>query len=179
MIFKKKSQVWIETVIYTLITITIIGVVLGIVKPAIDQGKDKTAITQSIDTLNGIDAKINEVKYAPGNSRNLGLKITRGKLIIDGIDDRIMIIIDDSTYQYAEINKKINEGNIVIETGKKNNKYNITLSLDYGDKFNITYMGKSNIQTIQPSPSVYNLLVINRGKVYYPTDNSTYIDFFS
>jgi len=41
---KKKGQVWIETVTYTLIAFVLIGLILAFVKPKIDELQDKALI---------------------------------------------------------------------------------------------------------------------------------------
>ena len=43
-----KGQVWIETVVYTLIAFAILGAILGFAKPKIEQLQDKSIIEQSI-----------------------------------------------------------------------------------------------------------------------------------
>ena len=43
----KKAQVWIETVIYTLIALALIGTVLAFVKPKIQEIQDKIVKIQS------------------------------------------------------------------------------------------------------------------------------------
>ena len=45
---KKRGQIWVETVIYTLIGLTIIGLLLAVSKPQIDKQKDKALIEQKI-----------------------------------------------------------------------------------------------------------------------------------
>lgn len=166
----KKSQVWIETVIYTLIALTIIGIVLGIIKPALEEQKDKAAIRQSIDSLNEIDSKINNIKYIPGNSRSLELKITRGNLIIDGEEDKIKIIIEDSNYAPSEPGLVVNEGNVAENTTEKGKKYQVTMTLDYSNKMNITYRGKDEQKTFQYAPVAYKLSVINNGGSIFNID---------
>lgn len=160
----RKSQVWIETVIYTLIIMTIIGVVLGIVKPSIDEKKDQAIITQSIDVLNSIDEKVNEVKYAPGNSREVEVKLTKGKLAINGAKDKIMILVDDSRYQYGELGQEIKEGNIIIENNQDGKLYMINLTLSYADKFDITWNKEDTTHYIQPGPALTKILITNLGK---------------
>ena len=166
----RKSQVWIETVIYTLIALTIIGIVLGIIKPVLEEQKDKVAIRQSIDALNEIDSKISNIKYVPGNSRSLELKITRGNLIIDGEEDKIKIIIDDSNYAPSQPGLIVNEGNIEENTTSKGKKYRVTMTLDYSDKLNITYKGKDEQKTFQYAPVSYKLSVINNGGQVFNID---------
>src|SRR3989344_7560325 len=96
---KKRAQVWIETVIYTLIGLAIIGILLGASKPKIDEMKDKILIEQTISSLNEVSAMFSEVQVAPGNRRNVDLKISRGKLFINGDLNQIGWILE-SNYKY-------------------------------------------------------------------------------
>jgi len=49
-----KGQVWIETVVYTLIAFAILSAILGVAKPKIEQLQDKSIIEQSIGILENI-----------------------------------------------------------------------------------------------------------------------------
>lgn len=161
----RRSQVWIETVIYTLMALTIIGIVLGIVKPAIDEYRDAVSISQSKNVLNGVDGIINEIKYTPGNSRNLELKITRGKMIVDGEEDKIRIIIDNSKYAPSGPGLNVTEANVIILTNSTKNKkiYLVTLTLDYKNKFDISYQGANKTRVFQYAPTPYKVSVKNNG----------------
>ena len=48
---RKKGQIWVETVIYTLIAFAMIGLALSFVKPKIDEIQDRGIIEQSITLL--------------------------------------------------------------------------------------------------------------------------------
>ena len=172
----KNAQVWIETVIYTLIGLSIIGVVLGIVKPAIDERRDSMSIKQSIDLLNYIDQQIDEVKYSgAGTSIPLDIKIGRGKLYLDGEKDTISVIIEESRSKYSEPGEVVSiGGNIQALTIKKTSKYNVNLSIDYSNRANITYKGKDILQTLQSAPVAYGFFLKNNGL----TGNYQNIDFY-
>jgi len=169
---KKRGQVWIETVIYTLIALTIMGIVLGIVSPELNKIKDRASIRQSADVLNEIDGRINDIKFISGNSRNMKIKITRGKLIIDGEKDMVQIVIDDSSYAVSELGLKVYEGNIIENTTAKGKKYMVTMTLDYENKLNITNKGMDGLKTFQYANVPYKISIINNG------GNVTDIDFF-
>jgi archaellum component FlaG (FlaF/FlaG flagellin family) len=159
----KKSQVWVETVVYTLIGLSIIGVVLGIVKPAIEEKRDSISIKQSVELLNHIDEKINEVKYTgTGNSRQIILKIGKGKLSIDSENDSITMLIDNSRSKFSEIGVITNlGGNLKALTLQKGKLYSVNLMMNYSQKMNITYNGKENAQIFQPAPVQYDVYVSN------------------
>ena len=56
--FLKKGQVWIETVVYTLIGLSIIAIILTMAMPQIDKMKDKSVVEQTATALNELDKKI-------------------------------------------------------------------------------------------------------------------------
>ena len=77
---KKRGQVWVETVIYTLIGLALIGLVLGFVSPRLDRARDDAVVEQSIGSLGDLDGKINEVLQAPGNVRQIDFTMKKGEL---------------------------------------------------------------------------------------------------
>ena len=58
---KSKGQIWLETVIYILIGLAIIGLVLEFVTPKINEKRDRIVVEQSVAALNIFDSKIKEV----------------------------------------------------------------------------------------------------------------------
>jgi len=149
----KKAQVWIETVVYTLIMLSIIGIVIGVAKPAIQEKQDRLLIEQSIDSLNIIDSKIEEILiYGVGNTREISeLGIKKGKLTINSPEDKIEFEID-SKYAYSQPNTLVKRGKIDILTEKKANSYNVKLSISYKEEnINITVNNKDELKTLSQS----------------------------
>lgn len=158
----KKSQVWIETVVYTLIGLAIITLVLAVVKPKIDEAKDKAVIGQTIDVLNAIDMQIKDIRYL-GEVRLLpDITIKRGVMNILPDKSLINFVIDDSSYQYSQLNKTINVGVISVLTEKLPKANKVTLTLNYS-QYNITYNGLKQDHTLQKASQVYRLAVNNKG----------------
>ena len=171
---KKKSQIWVETVIYTLIGLSIIGILLVIIKPEIERQKDKLVIEQSIDLLKNIEETINEVNfYGPGNVMPVEVKITKGNLAIIPQDDIISFAIE-SSYKYSEPKERIEIGEIFVTTEEKAKGYNVSLELDYSGKLNLTFNGKEEEKKFTKAPSPYKIFIKNNGKL--PGTNLTNID---
>ena len=117
----KKAQIWVETVIYTLIALSLIGATLAFVKPKIQEMQDKAIIEQSIEIMDYIDSTVFQiVRGGAGNTRTMDISLKKGELQIDSINDQILFIIDNSRYEYSQEGKKTNIGNVDILTESKN-----------------------------------------------------------
>ncbi|MEM4230513.1 MAG: hypothetical protein QXF25_01420 [Candidatus Pacearchaeota archaeon] len=162
---KKKGQVWIETVLYTLIGLAIIGVLLALIKPSIDQKKDELVLTQAMEILNGIDYNIAEVEYrGVGNSRIVQFSLKKGQLFINGKEDEIRFFMD-SKHMFSEPGTEITIGKIKALTEEKAKKrYNVTLAIAYKPVVNITINDKDEGKVLQASSTPYNIIVINKGR---------------
>jgi len=75
---KKRGQVWIETVTYTLVAFILIGLILSFVKPKIEELQDQAIIEQSTLILKEIDSIISEVKEEGiGNKRKIEISLKK------------------------------------------------------------------------------------------------------
>src|SRR3989338_9978967 len=88
-LIKKRGQVWVETVIYTLIGIALIGLVLAILTPKIKEFRDRSVIEQTVESLNLLDSKIADVLDAPGNKRKVSMGLQRGMIVIEPLNNTI------------------------------------------------------------------------------------------
>jgi len=176
MIKYKFGQAWIETVVYTLIMLSIIGIVLAVARPALQQKQDKLFIEQSIAALNIVDSNVEElIVYGVGNTREVPeLGIKKGKFTINSPADKIEFEID-SKYAYSQPGKPVKMGKIDVLTEKKSNYYLVKLSIPYkGESIDITYNGKNNDnKTLTSSPTPYTLFIRNANY----TNNLYQIDF--
>ncbi len=157
-----KSQIWIETVIYTLIGLAIIGILLAFAVPEIQEKKDQMLVKQSIDMLRQIENKIEEVRYyGPGNRRVIETKIEKGNLIINPKQNAIEYNTK-SKYMYSQPGEEVEIGNINSTTKEVGEEYEIMLELKY-ENINITFLRKEKNKTLNPSPTPYKLTVENLG----------------
>lgn len=168
----RRGQVWVETVIYTLIGIALIGLVLAILTPKIKEFKDRSVIEQTIDSLNIFDSKVIEILDAPGNKRKITFGLQRGTIFVDTMNDTIFYELDGANTRYSEPGVYINIGRIKVLTTQKTESYKITLSLEY--PHNITFNGKDSLEPQQFTPvSIpYDFFVENKGLI----NNKTWID---
>lgn len=158
---RKKAQIWVETVVYTLIGISIIGILLAIAKPKIDEIRDRLIIEQTIESFNQIHRMIILIQDSPGNQRTPGLKLSKGKVFIDGESNKIYWIMD-SKYKYSQPGSVVNLGNLEILT-EVANPYKVTLTLDYAEKLDLLVSNENKVLEIEESPTPYKLVILNKG----------------
>jgi hypothetical protein len=176
MVNKKKSQVWVETVIYTLIGLTIMGTLLFAANPQIEKIKDKGTIQQTIAALDEIDNKISETEQmGPGNIRIVDLKINKGRLEINSENNSIEYILENTRLKLSEPGMDINDSNLVIRTDNYGARFRITLKMDYNNSLNITYQGKEEKKILTPGANSYKIQMDNAE--LDATNPKTNIDF--
>lgn len=159
---QKRGQIWVETIIYTLIAFALIGLVLAFVKPKIEEIQDKGVIEQSISILEDIDLIIKTLGD-PGNQRIIDLGISKGVLNIDGENDKIFFEIE-SRHIYSEPGKNVTIGNIIVFTEKKGKINDVTLTRDYQGEYDITYENRDELKKISKTSTSYTLLIANKGE---------------
>lgn len=163
MVIKKRGQVWIETVTYTLIAFVMIGLVLSFAKPKIDEYQHKSILEQSSQMLKEIDSIIYEVgEGEQGNKREIELKIKEGQIQISPATDQITFSMD-SRYLYSEPGEVIQEGSLVIESREKGKFNEVNMTLNYGGEFDITQKGLEEKKILSKSSVPYNIFITNKG----------------
>lgn len=176
---EKKAQIWIETVIYTLIGLILIGMVLAVAKPAINKMKDQNVVKDTITSMNEIDNQIDEVKNGGTSSaKKTFFLITKGELIIDGKSDKIRFVIDDISYAASEAetvsrNVSIPTSNLKIQTQKLGKGYRVEIWRDFSsDNIDIQFDGDIDKQkTFNLAPTPYVLMVENLGREAVTLEN--------
>lgn len=160
----RRGQIWVETVIYTLIGLALIGLVLAILTPKIKEFGDRRVIEQTIESLNLIDSKITETLDAPGNKRKVNLKLDKGSIIVDSSRDTIKYVLPESNVRYSEPGVLIGLGRIDVLTEEIGGGYNITLSIRYN--YNLTYNGVDDaVGEFSPASIPYQFFMENRGNM--------------
>lgn len=164
---KRKSkigQIWIETVIYTLIALIMIGAVLAFVRPKIQEIQDKLVIDQTFDTLEEIDSQITSViNGGVGNKRIINVEIKKGEIKIDPANENITFTLRESNSLYSEPGETIKIGKIettTIETGKTSTVF---LTLNYKAQYDIDYDTTTSPEILGKSPSPYKITITNQG----------------
>lgn len=128
----QRGQVWVETVVYTLIGLSLIGLVLALVTPKINEYRDRAVIEQTISSLNVIDEQINNVLQAPGNTRVVDFRLKRGDLYFNATSEQIVYVLEDAHGAYSEPNTEVDIGRIRVLTTKNPKTYRTSLTVSYG-----------------------------------------------
>lgn len=159
---KKRGQIWIETVIYTLIGLTIIAILLSMVVPKIDQMRDKSLMVQAITNLNHVDGLISEIMVTPGNSRQIDLSFNKGTYVFDALNGGIYYNLSDTKLFYSQLNQVVHQGEVDILTTSVGDKYFISAYLNYSS-LNLTYNSQNIPKTLSANPTGYKLVIENKG----------------
>ncbi|MEK6914769.1 MAG: hypothetical protein AABW83_03915 [Nanoarchaeota archaeon] len=156
------GQIWVETAIYTLIGLTIIGIILSIATPEIEKIKERSIISQTIEALNNLDGEIQKVSQSEGNVKIIDFKITKGKLDINSKDKKIIYTLENSKLEFSEEGQEIKQGDITLKTEKVGKRFNIILELNYNN-LDITFDKDNKLKTLHGAPSPYKLKIVNVG----------------
>jgi type II secretory pathway pseudopilin PulG len=170
----KLAQVWVETAVYTLIGLTVIAIILATALPQIEKIKDRALVEQTITALDSLDKKISEAEQSSGNVRSIDFKVSKGKLEVDGENDEIRYVLEDTGLKLSEEDTEVKQGNLLIVTQKTGSKYMISLKMKY-EKINITYQDGDNMKTFNAGPSPYKIIIENKDSV--AVDEKIRIDF--
>jgi type II secretory pathway pseudopilin PulG len=171
----KNAQVWIENVIYILIGLTTISILLSMILPQIEKMKDKSAVEQTMTALNIINNKILEASDSSGSIRIIEFKMTKGKLTIDSENNKINYVLENTRLESSEVGQKIKQGDLTLETEANGKRFNVILTLDYNNKFIMTYNKEKINKIIQGSSGIYKIQIENLG--YNEPEQKTKIDF--
>jgi hypothetical protein len=158
---KKRGQVWIETVIYTLIGLAIMGMVLAVAKPKIDEFATMKNVDQTLEAMQNIDAKIIESLAAQANQRTADVKVSKGTLFFNLTESRIYWIVEAS-YKYSEENMPITKGAFTVTTYRDDGwkvrieKSYPNLDFEFDDR-------TDGIRELQPAPTPHKLIMLNNG----------------
>jgi hypothetical protein len=156
---KKSGQVWVETVIYTLIALLMITAVLAYAKPKLESMQDEAVIKQSIEILKEIDLLVlSAIQGGVGNKRTIDIGIKKGVLKIQGDEDIIMFVIE-SRNQYSQPNEIIEDGNLFIKTVEKGKGNEVSIWRDYSGKYDITYSGEDVSKQLSKSSQPYHAII--------------------
>jgi len=167
-----KGQVWVETVIYTLIAFALIGAVLSFVRPKIGELQDNLVLEQSVNLMKGIDKIIFEVvQEGSGNKRKVDVGLKKGLLTIDGENDLLMFDMD-SGMAFSEPGIDVNEGNLIIRTESMGDYNHVNFLINYSGIYNLSFGGEEISKQVTSAQTSYTMFISNKGEY----DGKTLVD---
>jgi len=162
---KKRGQIWIETVVYTLIALIMIGAVLAFARPKIQEMQDKIIIDQTIEALEEIDSTLTSITNgAAGTQEIINIEIKKGELKIIPSTEEIIFTLKESKSTYSEPGKEVSIGKILIKTEQTGKTNTIILKLQYASVYDLIYDTTANQGIFGKSPSPYKLILKNSGR---------------
>ena len=161
MFCENKGQVWVETVIYTLIGLSVIAILLSMALPQIRKAQDRAVVEQTIEALEVIDEKIFQVEQSVGNVRVVDLSVSKGTFFIDSEDDSLRYVLDDTNLLLTELNQEIKRGDVLIKTFESGSKYRVVLTRPYPN-LNLTFSNLEKTHVLNPGTNPYKLVIENK-----------------
>jgi len=160
-LIEKKGQVWIETVIYTLIGLAVIGLVLAAALPKINAKKDEVSINQAIESLGNINSEIYSVQQAVGNRRVVDLKIGKGTVIIN-LDNNSISWVIGSSFEYSQKGITVPLGGGLTVLTEEANPWKVTLKENYN--IDLQYNKQTTgTKELSPASTPYKIFIENEG----------------
>lgn len=160
----QKAQVWVETVIYTLIAFVLIAAVLAFARPKIQEFQDKAIIEQTIQVMNDMDTVIRSIiQGGVGNKRLIEFGMKKGTLTIDIKNDKLIYEIE-SRYALGDYGRQIPIGEITTLTQRKGRANLVTLTLDYSNNYDLSYGDEDLNKIINQAANPYNLAISYNGE---------------
>ena len=142
-------MIWVSTIIFIAIGITIITLILSSANPMISRMSDKNTIFRTKDLLSQLDGAVKEVvEEGPGSQRRIDLvSIEKGELYIEKMPLNYSIRWEmETNTELMELGQEITEGNIhmllnstkIVGTNKiilwvESNKVTTNLTTDFTD----------------------------------------------
>jgi len=161
---KRRGQIWIETVIYTLIGLALIALVLSYVMPKINEMKDNALVEQSVSAMESLHDKIGTIRNKPGSTKVVEFTLKKGELLIDSTNNSISLFISDLSAPYSEPGVEVEIGSTKIVTIQNQKAYDVNIKISY-PALNLTFNGVDSFKKIDSSSAPYKFAFSNKGSV--------------
>jgi hypothetical protein len=164
--FKKRGQVWIETVLYTLIGLTIMGGLMWAITPKINTLIDETAIEQARGFLGDFDEALARTLYSSGMQIEFNLPLKKGEFIVNGLDNSVSYVLRGTLKKFSEVNQLIPGDISILTKNVSTKKYDVYLIVNYSSLgLNLTYNNKDSEKIFNSAPTPYPILISNKGGI--------------
>jgi len=172
MVNSKRGQIWVETVLYTLIAFILISLVLSIARPKIEEIRDNAILEQTAETMRGFDNLIRSPEFLDaGNKREIELGLKKGYLKIDGINNQLAFEMECGS-EFSEPGQDVADGNLILHTRQVGEVYHVNMTIDYDSAYDFTINGENETKQLGASSIPYTIFITNKGG-----SDKTVIDF--
>src|SRR3989344_5559214 len=173
LLFARNGQVWMETLLYTVVTLAILGTVLSFALPRLHMGQERARIAEQLTTLRALDNLISDLNtQPPGSSRSIAISVKQGTLSFDAGADSISWTMPNLKLEYSEQGVEVRDGHIAVLTTKEGVTHTVKLTVNYAALgINATLDGKETYGELSSAPTPYRLSfttlqdVTSQGKV--------------
>ncbi len=165
MAIKKRAEVWISVVIYTLVAILALSLLLGTGLPILNEMKERTVFSKTKEIMLQLDTHLTELtNQGEGSQSTLSFEIRDGKVLFE--DDELIWEIEAKSPIVSPRTTSV-LGNLIISSNANIRTY------DTGSSFILS-------TTIKDLPFTVNITKIGTKESWQPINTSkliNYIDF--
>lgn len=152
-----RGQIWIETVLYTLIGIALIGLVLTFALPKITAAQERAVVGQSIGSMQALADALEMVgTQGVGNVRVVTFALRSGQVVFDGIQDTITLTLPEQTSMYSQPGAPVTQGSVKVLTREQGGKYQVTLDLSF-PRMNLTIGEQDTRATLTAASTAHRI----------------------
>ena len=162
----KKGQTWISAILYLALGLVVIGIILGVTLPVVNNVRDRNTYIQTKELMVGLDKNILEItNEGPGSRRFLSpLTIEKGTLYISppkqATDPDKIVWKFKTKSKLMEPDLEFKEGNLKLMLAKTivADEYELSITMEYSNA-NIKLV--SNLAN--PFVGTYSMAIENAG----------------
>jgi type II secretory pathway pseudopilin PulG len=152
-----RGQIWVETVLYTLLGISLMALVLAFAIPKITASQERAIVEQSIQSVQTLYDAIETVQTrGSGNVKGVEISVRAGSLTLDGINDSIMLILPEQKSKYSQPGSAIPRGALTILTEEISGRYKVTLRATF-PRTNLTLEGKDLVKVLSGTSTAHHI----------------------
>ncbi len=171
-----RGQIWVETVLYTLLGLGLMGLVLAFALPKITAAQERAIVEQSIQSMDALYGAIETVQTrGTGNVKVVSFSLQAGSLSLDGIADQLVLTLPEQTSKYSQPGSPIAHGPVTILTEERAGSYRVLLTVLLPTT-NLTLQGKDEQKTLSAVSTAHRITVSSIGtqpnKVVVSLENS-------
>lgn len=158
----KKGQVWVSAILYLALGVIIIGIILGVALPLVNNMRDRNTYIQTKELMSILNKNVVDViNEGPGSKRYLSpINIEKGEIYIKSSEKSI-------EWRFKTKNKLMepeitfNEGDLILLLSKTDvvGEYELKIKRDYSSAANIDL----NSNLANPFVGSYSMTIENSG----------------